>query len=203
MLDKAQRRMTPEEFYAWQEPMDEKYELVDGYPVPRCPDIEMMTGASRRHDQIVVNIISALAPQLRGTGCRGFTGDTAVRTMPRTRRRPDVGIECGRMEDDSFEAGEVRLVVEVLSPSTREFNHYGKLEEYKSIESMMHVLLVEPNAPQVGVWSRANETTWRYSEFEGLESAISLDNPPVRLALSDVYADLTFRAAPKLVEGRP
>ena len=53
MLDKAQQRMTPEEFYAWQEGMDERYELVDGYPVPRCPDIEMMPGASKRHDRIV------------------------------------------------------------------------------------------------------------------------------------------------------
>ena len=194
MLDKAQRRMTPEEFYAWQEPMDEKYELVDGFPV------KMMTGASRRHDQIVVNIISSLGPQLRGTICRGFTGDTVVRTLPRTRRRPDVGIECGRMQDDSFEAGEVRLVVEVLSPSTREFNHYGKLEEYKSLASMLHVLLVEPNAPQVGLWSRADESVWTYLQYEGLDTAISLENPAVRLPLSDIYADLTFRSAPKLVE---
>jgi Uma2 family endonuclease len=203
MLDKRQRRMTPEEFYAWQEPMDEKYELVDGYPVPRCPDIEMMTGASRRHDRILVNIISILRSQLRGTSCRPFTADTAVRTLPGTRRRPDVGVECGRMEDDSFEAGEVRLLVEVLSPSTREFNHYGKLEEYKSIPTMLHVLLVEPNAPQIGVWSRADDIVWRYSEFEGLEATISLDSPAVRLALAEVYADLSFRPAPKLVEDRP
>jgi Uma2 family endonuclease len=197
MLDKAQRRMTPEEFYAWQEPLDEKYELVDGYPV------KMMSGASRRHDQIVFNIISALGGQLRGTSCRGFTGDTAIRTISGTRRRPDIGIECGRMEEDSFEAGEVQLVVEVLSPSTREFNHYGKLEEYKSVPSMRHVLLVEPNAPQIGVWSRADDIGWRYSEFEGLAATILLDSPPVALALTDVYADLSFRPAPKLVEGRP
>ena len=44
MLDKQPRRMTPEEFYAWQQPMNEKYELVDGCPA------KMMTGASRRHD---------------------------------------------------------------------------------------------------------------------------------------------------------
>ncbi len=194
MLDKAQRRMTPEEFYAWQEPMDEKYELVDGYPV------RMITGASRRHDQIVVNIISSLGPQLRGSSCRGFTWDTAVRTLPRTRRRPDVGVECGHMDDESFEAGEVRLVVEVLSPSTREFNHYGKLEEYKAIASMRHVLLIEPNAPQAILWSRKSAESWKHSIFEGLDAFIVLDEPKITLRLSDVYADLIFRAAPKLVE---
>jgi hypothetical protein len=30
MFGKIERRMTPEESYAWQEEMDEKYELVDG-----------------------------------------------------------------------------------------------------------------------------------------------------------------------------
>ncbi len=194
MLDKAPRRMTPEEFYAWQGPMDEKYELVDGYPV------RMMTGASRRHDQIVFNIISSLGPQLRGSSCRGFTGDTAVRTLPRTRRRPDVGVECGHMDDESFEAGEVRLVVEVLSPSTREFNHYGKLEEYKAIASMRHVLLIEPNAPQAILWSRKSAESWKHSIFEGLDAFIVLDEPKITLRLSDVYADLIFRAAPMLVE---
>ena len=98
MLDKAPRRMTPEEFYAWQEPMDEKYELVDGYPVPRCPDIEMMTGASKRHDRIVLNVLAELRNQLRGKACHGSTSDTAVRTS-RGRRRPDAGVECGERDD--------------------------------------------------------------------------------------------------------
>ena len=101
MLDKAQRRMTPEEFYAWQEAMDEKYELVDGYPVERCPDTKMMTGARRRHDQIVWNFLAELKVQLRGKPCRGFTSDTAVKTAT-GRRRPDAGVECGELDDESF-----------------------------------------------------------------------------------------------------
>src|SRR4051812_24703928 len=153
MLDKVRQRMTPEEFYAWQETMDERYELVDGYPVPRCPDIEMMTGASRRHDQIVFNIHGELRNQLRGGPCRGFSADTAVRT-PEGRRRPDAGVECGALDDQSFEAGEVRMVVEVLSPSTRDLDTFGKLDEYKAIDSIDHILLVEPNAPQAILWSR-------------------------------------------------
>jgi hypothetical protein len=79
MLDKLERGMTPEEFYVWQETADEKYELVEGYPV------KMMTGPSRRHDQIFVNVLAEIRNQLRGTDCRGFTADAAVATGPRTR----------------------------------------------------------------------------------------------------------------------
>ena len=201
MLDKIQRRMTPEEFYAWQATVDEKYELVDGYPVPRCPDIEMMTGASRRHDQIVMNLLGELSRQLRGSTCRGFTSDTAVRTLGRTRRRPDAGVECGPRDDESFEAGEVRLVAEVLSPSTREFNLYGKLDEYKSIASMQHVLLIEPNAPQAILWSRDEGGEWTHRIHEGLGSSIEVASLGLLLRLADIYADLGFRPAPRLAEG--
>jgi Uma2 family endonuclease len=194
MLDKLERRMTPEEFYAWQETVDEKYELVDGYPM------KMMTGANRRHDQIVVNLIAEISRQLRGTACRTFTSDTVVRTLPYVKRRPDVGIECGRMEEESFEAGDVKLVIEVLSPSTREFNLYGKLDEYKSVATMQYVLLVEPNAPEAMLWSRGASGSWSYVNLEGLETSIDLSSLGLSLKLADIYGDLTFRPSPKLVE---
>ena len=199
MLKKIERRMTPEEFYAWQEGMDERYELVDGYPVPRCPDIVGMTGASRRHDQIVANILRALGNQLENGPCRTFTADTAVRTY-KGRRRPDAGVECGKLDEESYEVGEVRMVVEVLSPSTRDFDTLGKLDEYKAIESMDHVLLVEPNAPQAMLWSRAADRSWTNAQIEGLDSTIEVKSLGVALKLDAVYAGLTFRPAPRLVD---
>jgi len=199
MLKKIERQMTPEEFYAWQEGMDERYELVDGYPVPRCPDIEMMTGASRRHDQIVSNILVELGGQLRGGTCRGFTADTAVRTAS-GRRRPDAGVECGRLDDQSYEAGEVRMVVEVLSPSTRDVDTFAKLDEYKGIDSMDYILFVEPNAPLAILWSRSADRNWSFAKIEGLEASVEAASLGITLKLDDIYSGLTFRPSPKLVE---
>lgn len=200
MLDKRLKRMTPEEFYAWQEPIDEKYELVDGYPVPRRPDAELMTGASKRHDRIVWNLIRALGNQLGEGPCQGFTSDTAVRTPEDKRRRPDVGVECGARDDQSFEAEDVRFVAEVLSPSTREFDMYGKLEEYRSIPSMQYVLLVEPNAPAAILWSRKG-AAWSYVELEGRDARVELPDLGVTFPLDEIYGSLTFRPVPKLVTG--
>ncbi len=201
MLDKAQGRMTPEEFYAWQEAMDEKYELVDGYPVKRCPDLEMMTGASGRHDRIVWNLIRVLANQLADGPCQGFTSDTAVRTRAGMRRRPDIGIECGNRDEQSHEAEDVRLVVEVLSPSTREFDMFGKLEEYMSVASMRYILLIEPNAPRAILWLRQDDMSWTHQSAEGLDAEVEMPELKVLLELEEVYARLTFRPAPRLVEG--
>ena len=103
------------EFFAWVELQPDRYELVDGQP------LKMMSGAKNVHDDIVVNLIVALGNQLRGRGCRPFTGDGSVETRPGQIRRPDVGVDCGPRDPNAMMAALPKLVVEVLSPSTRDF----------------------------------------------------------------------------------
>ncbi len=50
MAEPQRRLMSVEEFFAWQLDQEERYELVDGVPVP----LRGMTGASNVHDAIVV-----------------------------------------------------------------------------------------------------------------------------------------------------
>ncbi len=56
MADPQRKSMTVEEFFAWQTDQEERYELVDGVPIP----LRAMTGASNRHDVLVVNVIGLL-----------------------------------------------------------------------------------------------------------------------------------------------
>lgn len=146
MTEPAPRKWTVEEFFAWQERQAERYELVEGFPV------RLMADAKNVHDDIVVNVLADLRNQLRGSGCRPFTGDGSVETRPGQIRRPDVGVDCGHRNPDAMAAALPRLVVEVLSPTTRDFDTFGKLEEYKSVDSLDGILVVEPNAPEAVFW---------------------------------------------------
>ncbi len=56
MADPALRRLTIEEFSAWQEKQPDLYELVGGRP-------QSMAGAKNVHDDIVVNILADLKNQ--------------------------------------------------------------------------------------------------------------------------------------------
>lgn len=191
--------MTVEEYYAWGELQDERYEFVDGYAVPKSPGHEM-PGASVRHDRIVLNVLLALGNQLRGKPCRAFTADTAVAIGPGRRRRPDAGIDCGPFRDDDYVASEPRLVVEVLSPSTRDFDMFGKLDEYKSVPALTYLLLVEPNAVDVLLWTRDEDRTWSHHRSSDFDSVIELPALALKLNLADIYEGLTFRPAPRLVD---
>jgi Uma2 family endonuclease len=193
MAERQLRRMTVDEFFAWQAKQDKLYELVDGMPV--LP-LKMMTGASRAHDRIVVNIIRELANQLRRGPCQPTTDDLAVRISPGTVRRPDVTVECGEGNRRDMAVVEPRMVIEVLSPSTMSFDRFRKLPEYQSIASMSHILLVDTEAPRVDLWTRQPDGAWRTLTFDGLDARLELPAVGAALALADVYEGLTFEPRP-------
>ena len=193
MAPHALKRMTPEEFYRWPGEEGVRYELVDGFPLKMDSLLpKAMTGASRRHDRIVVNVLSSLHAKLRGSRCRPSTDDIAVATMNGNIRRPDLSVDCGDMPDTAFEASEPRLVVEVLSPSTRQTDLFRKLEEYKALPSLGYILFIEPDLPRALLWWRAPGKVWELAQFDGLDGVIGLPTIGVDLAMAEIYEDVTF-----------
>lgn len=185
--------MTIDEFFAWQETQDELYELVDGLPM------QMMSGTRRRHDRITVNIIISAGSRLRGKTCSPVTQDTAIRISPTQIRRPDVAIDCGPFLDEDFIASDPRAVFEVLSPSTRVFDHSKKLEEYKSVASLRHILLIDGDSAEVIAYARNADGLWVASTFAGLEAVLDFPDMGFSLPMAEIYRDLTFRPRPILV----
>jgi Uma2 family endonuclease len=192
MSERAVHRMTADEFLEWDEFQESRHELVDGLPVA-------MAGAKRRHDQIVVNAIVSIGGQLGSGRCRVCTADTAVRIPAGNVRRPDVGIDCGKFDDGAAAADAPVVVIEVLSPSTREFDMFVKLDEYKTVLSLTHIILIDPDTPQVIHWTRPLGGTWTIQEIESLDSHIALPELDVTLSLAVLYAGLTFRPRPRLI----
>jgi Uma2 family endonuclease len=194
MSERAVTRMSVEEFLEWGLHQELRYELVDGVPVA-------MAGAKQRHDQIVANAHGMLYILLRGQKCRHFTADLAVRIPVGNVRRPDAGIDCGAADGGATTATEPLLVLEVLSPSTRDFDMFGKLEEYKTVPTLRHIVIVDPDTPQVFHWSRTGNETWRHELLEGLDAVIQLPEIEGMLDLAGLYERLTFHPLPRLVRG--
>jgi Uma2 family endonuclease len=193
MTEAAPQRWTIEEFFAWQEKQPERYELVDGFPV------RMMAGARNVHDDIVVNVLAELRNQLRGSGRRPFTSDGSIETKPGQIRRPDIGVDCGKRDPNAPKAALPRVVAEVLSPTTRDFDTIGKLEEYKLVDSLERIVVIEPNAPEVINWVREADRSWRKSVLHGLDQKIDLPEIGATLPLSEICDGVEFPARPRLV----
>ena len=71
-------------------------------------------------------------------------------------RRPDVTVECGGQGNRrEFAVREPRVVIEVLSPGTIDFERIRKVYEYESIETLGYVLLVDTETPACAIVCRA------------------------------------------------
>jgi len=184
MAQTAQKPMTIDEFLDWQSLQDKNYELVDGIPV--LP-LKSMTGATQRHDRIVVNFLRELSNQLRRGPCRPSTDDIALVTRGRSIRRPDVTVQCGEADPKGLVAVSPYLVIEVLSPSTMNYDRFRKIDEYKAVRSIQAILLCDTETPCVTVHMRDGDIVWSLLEYSGLEAEIRLPDIGVNLALRDVF----------------
>jgi Uma2 family endonuclease len=183
MPDAARREMTADEFLVWNLEQDERFELVDGTPLP----LRGMSGAKAEHDTIVVNLIVALGQQLNGTGCRPRTADTALRTRIRRVRRPDVTVECAGVEPGSLEARNPVAVFEVLSPTTRQLDRSEKLQEYQQHPKLQTIVHVDPSLMDVMVYTRGTAGGWEAERLQQPTDVIRLTGTPVALDLAAVY----------------
>ena len=195
MAEPARARWTADEFLAWDENQPGRHELVDGQP------LRMTAGARKVHNIVVINVLAELRTRLRGGACSPFNGDSAVETKPGQIRRPDAGVECGPTPASALVVVNPRLVVEVLSPSTRDFDTYGKADEYKLVPGLERILLVDPIRPEVFMWSRDGAGEWRKAIVSGLEAVIDMPEIGIALPLAEIYAGIVFATELRLVMG--
>jgi Uma2 family endonuclease len=187
MGEAKRARMTITEFLRWQEFQEDHYELVDGEPQLH----RLMSGASQRHDHITMNALLLLGNQLRGHRCQPITADVAIQVPGRGLRRADAAVDCGPLRDAEYVASEPILVVEVLSPSTRQIDRFRKLEEYKTVASLRYILLIEPSQPTAKLYQRDGES-WTSIDPIGLDATIEVVDLDLTLPLRDLYEGLSF-----------
>ncbi|MET0397415.1 MAG: Uma2 family endonuclease [Longimicrobiaceae bacterium] len=176
--------LSPEEYLVRERAAEYRSEYLAG-------EVRAMTGASRKHNRIAMNLGALLHGRLRGGPCEPFMSDMRVK-VERTGAYfyPDVVVACGasRLEDEHQDTLlNPVVIVEVLSPSTADYDHAAKWEHYRRIPALMDYLLLSQSEPRVERYTRQAEGLWLFSETSGLDADLRLDSIGCTLALRDVY----------------
>lgn len=202
MSDPAIEPWTTAQFLAWQSARAERYELVSGVPVrlAACPNSVVHDRiVINVHNRIVINMISELTGYLFDSGFRASGADRGIEIRPGHIRRPDAGIECGPKNPGAFMVVSPRVVAEVLSPETRDFETFEKLADYQQIESLDTIIFVEPNAPWVAVWSRERGGIWTHKMVLGFDQDVAIPSLGFELIPDDIYQHSEFPDKNRLV----
>jgi Uma2 family endonuclease len=163
-----------------------KHEYLDG-------QAWAMAGGSRQHAAICANVLGLLATHLRGKPCQAHTSDLRVRVLATgLATYPDASVICGKAElDPQDRLGHTvtnpTVLVEVLSPSTEEYDRGDKLGHYQRIEALREIVLFAHDGRRADVFRRSDDGQWIHQLVT--EGDVCLESVPCVLPLADVYAD--------------
>jgi len=174
MAEKAQKRMTVAEFMEWDDGTDTRYELNGGVLVAMAPP-------SPRHGAIVVNAAAVISQRLEPRPPCHAQSEAGIVVNELTRWQADLAMTC----EEAQASGNVeapRLIVEVLSVSTRTHDLGRKLPDYKDIAAVEEIWLIDSERRWVQLWRRDGQR-WIVQDFVGgssfesgvLGGAIALD----------------------------
>jgi Uma2 family endonuclease len=115
-----------------------------------------------------------------------------VRTGRDNVRDPDASIDCGPLDLRGRLAAEPTVVFEVLSPPAWAVDLNEKLADDGATPSTRHYVVVAQDRPYVMVWNRIDGVLVRGAGSTTLSDVVDLAAVDVRLALADVYDEVTF-----------
>ncbi|MFN8529312.1 MAG: Uma2 family endonuclease [Anaerolineae bacterium] len=155
-----------------------------------------MVGASEAHNLITSNTIVSLGGQVRGSGCKVYPSDMRLRTPSGFYAYPDVMVICGASQIANEGNRETMLnptvIIEVLSPSTEMYDRTTKFAHYRSLESLQTFLMIAQDKPYVECFTRHSGDQWLVAYFSGLDQVCDLPSVGCKLALADLYENVSF-----------
>jgi len=203
MAQPSHQYVTVEE-YLWQEQRAEvKHDYHSG-------QVYNMAGGSPEHSQIAVNLTGELRALLRGSGCQVFNSDLKVavegnrRTKDNKRQPddefvtyPDASVVCGQLEfykADRQTLANPKVLFEVLSPSTRNYDRSVKLEQYRKLPSLMAYVMIDSEKVWVEQYHRTAQNSWQVdAPLENIDASLRIEILNLDLSLLALYEEVSFQ----------
>jgi Uma2 family endonuclease len=186
-MEPALRRMTLEEYEAFEEHSDRPHEFRDGFVIAHAL-------ASGVHAHICGTLVLAWGAAIRSRRCAFFSENGKVVAPNGDRLIPDFTATCDERDRESARAsGEPLLrspwlVVEILSPSTAADDAIGKARVYRTIPGLTHYVLID--ARQRGLMVQERRAGGSFAMLDSLD-VLELPDLPA-LTIDEIYEGTTL-----------
>ncbi len=184
-----QHQYSLEEYRILEEKSEVRHEYNNG-------QITEMTGGTINHNSILLNIIFLLKLSLRDTNYNIYSSDLRL-FIPSYNKGtyPDIMIIDGEPllhDDRQDEVLNPCLIMEVLSPSTENYDRSDKFFYYRSIPELKEYLLISQLEYYIEYYQKIAENQWLLEEFKGQEQIIKLKEVNLSLPLAECYQKIKF-----------
>lgn len=178
--------MSVEEYLAWEPLQETRYEYVHG-------EVLAMTGGTIPHNDIAINLLTLLLPQVRAEGCRLNMADVKLQIdTSGLYYYPDLIVSCDPRDINAFKFVQYpKLIVEVLSPGTADKDRGDKFRDYQSIPTLQEYLLINSEKISAECYRRGEGRMWLYYPYIA-EDVITLESLGISLAIEQLYTGINF-----------
>lgn len=179
MSEPARETFTTKEYLHLEQTSPIRHEFVAGY-------LYAMAGGSSQHARISLNIASKFLGFSRGKNCRVYQEAMKFQYRHDVYYYPDVMLVCNKPLPDKFFENQPCVLVEVLSPSTRDTDLREKQIAYTAILSLQTYLVVETEKRSVRRFYRDEQDEWQSESLE-MNGLIDIPCLSASLTLEEIY----------------
>jgi Uma2 family endonuclease len=179
----ANEKISIEEYLAFERGSHEKHEFYKG-------EVFAMSGAGLRHNIIFSNLFGEILVKLKGKSCQPFGSDMRLHIPENTLfTYPDISIYCRELNDDLEDDNAINptVLIEILSPSTRDYDRGGKFKLYREIPTLKEYVLVDTDSILVEVFRINQSGHWELEEYKSPDTILQFTSLSISVTLKDIY----------------
>lgn len=185
-------KFTEEEYLQMERLATERHEFYKGeiFIMPGFGELLAMSGAAENHNEIFSNLFTSIGSQLKGKKCRPYGPDMRLNISENTLYTyPDITIYCKspveNAEDDN--ASNPTVIIEILSPSTRNYDMGGKFDLYRDITTLEEYILVDSEIVKVYAFRINKAGYWELEEYKRAEDIMEIKSVRLSIPLIEIY----------------
>jgi len=183
----GKQKISIEEYLAMENASLEKHEYYKG-------EVFAMSGAKVPHVRITDNFLFQLKLKLKGKKCQPYGSDLRIHIPSNTLfTYPDISIFCGEivtLNNDEFNALNPTVLIEVLSPKTKNYDRGEKFKLYRDINTLKEYILIDSQSLHVEVFRLNENNHWELEEYNDANNYLEIKAINESILIAEIYEDV-------------
>ena len=189
----GKKKFTVQEYLEFEKASAERHEYYKGeiFLMQGHGEMLAMSGAGSRHNLIFSNLFTGLGIRLKGKPCRPYGSDMRINIPENTLfTYPDISVICGdliNIAEDEDTVIKPTVIIEILSPSTKNYDRGEKFKLYRDISTLKEYILVDSQSVNIEAFRINDRDHWELQEYKALCGNLDMPSIMVSLPVQDIY----------------
>ncbi|MEB3232971.1 MAG: Uma2 family endonuclease [Leptolyngbyaceae bacterium] len=182
--------MTAQDYLEWESHQALRYEYCEG-------QVLAMTGGTKGHNRLALNLYSILVERVDAEGCEINVSDVKVELgKGLSYRYPDLIVSCDeRDQNEPTLYRYPKLIVEVLSPSTKTVDREDKFQDYIQLPTLAEYVLISTERMQVECYRRGEGNMGLYFPYKAGDR-VSIASLEIEFPIEHLYKNVQLENEP-------